>query len=101
MSRISISNSIIIKYTYHNNSIGIKLLFPVIDLEDDIKEQQELIKNGFSSKSWESKCLLGRRAMDKTLLDETIILEYFDSFIKPLLDRELQRSLRKRNYEAK
>ena len=63
--------------------------------------KKEIIEAGFSSKSWESKCLLGRRAMDKTLLDETIILEYFDSFIKPLLDRELQRSLRKRNYEAK
>ena len=83
------------------SNYGISVLYPVLDLVDDDKEKKEIIEAGFSSKSWESKCLLGRRAMDKTLLDETIILEYFDSFIKPLLDRELQRSLRKKNYEAK
>lgn len=65
------------------NQIGIKLLFPVIDLEDDIKEQQELIKNGFSSKSWESKCLLGRTAKEKNKEDKKRIINYYQENIKP------------------
>lgn len=61
---------------------GIELLFPVLNLVDDEEEKQELIENGFSSKGWESKCLLGRPAMDKTANDENSILTYYDTLLK-------------------
>lgn len=68
---------------------GIELLFPVLELIDDEEEKQELIQNGFSSKGWESKCLLGRPAMDKTPEDEKIILEYYDE-IKSSTERIIE-----------
>lgn len=70
---------------------GIELLFPVLDLVDDDKEKQELIENGFSSKSWESKCLLGRKAMNKTREDEDQILDYYESILKSSIVREIER----------
>lgn len=69
---------------------GIELLFPVLELVDDEEEKQELIKNGFSSKGWESKCLLGRPAMDKTLEDEEIILKYYENLLKPYTENSIQ-----------
>ncbi|MCH5166393.1 MAG: hypothetical protein J1F35_00740 [Erysipelotrichales bacterium] len=62
---------------------GIELIFPVLTLEDNFAEKNELIANGFSSKGWESKCLLGREAMDKKPEDEKIILDYYDNILKP------------------
>lgn len=70
---------------------GIELLFPVLTLEDDNLEKKELIENGFSSKSWESKCLLGRAAMEKTDKDKDEILEYYDKEIKPKVYRLLDK----------
>lgn len=69
---------------------GIELLFPVLELVDDEEEKQELIKNGFSSKGWESKCLLGRPTMDKTLEDEEIILKYYENLLKPYTENSIQ-----------
>ena len=43
-------------------SQGIKLLFPVLYVDDDQKEIEELLANGYSSKTWESKCLIGKPA---------------------------------------
>lgn len=62
---------------------GIKLIFPVLYLSDNQKEIEELINNGHSSKTWESKCLIGSPAKEKTREDERIILEYFETKIKP------------------
>lgn len=69
----------------------IEILYPVLTLEDDFKEQQELIEYGFSSKSWESKCLLGRKAKEKTKEEEQIILGYYEDTIKPKMLRKLNR----------
>lgn len=69
----------------------IELLYPVLTLEDDFEEIQELIKYGFSSKSWESKCLLGRKPMEKTNEEEKIILEYYEDIIKPNMQKKLNR----------
>lgn len=71
------------------SNYGIELLFPVLDLVDDELEKQELIANGFSSKGWESKCLLGRAAMDKSVEDERIILEYFDNILSRSCERKI------------
>jgi len=76
------------------SELGFQMLFPVLDLEDDEKEKQELIKAGFSSKSWESKCLLGRAAMDKSPEDEERILEYYDNVLKPKVLQNVRRSLK-------
>lgn len=65
------------------SNYGIELLFPVLHLKDDDEEKKEIIENGFSSKSWESKCLVGREAKEKTEEDEKIILRYYDDIIKP------------------
>lgn len=73
----------------------IELLFPVLSLEDDSLEKQELIENGFSSKSWESKCLIGRCAKEKTPEDEKIILDYYNEIIKPKVVKMLKFSSRK------
>lgn len=62
---------------------GIELLFPVLHLEDDETEKNELLAAGFSAKGWESKCLLGRQAMDKSRQDEQDILKYYDENLKP------------------
>ena len=62
---------------------GISLLFPVLNLDDDEVLKEELLRNGLSAKSWESKCLLGRLPKEKTKEDEELILDYFDKHIKP------------------
>ncbi len=53
-------------------------LYPVLTLESDYQEKQELIAHSFSSKSWESKCLLGRSAMNKGEKEEEEILACYD-----------------------
>ena len=63
------------------SSHGIKLLLPVLYVDDDQKEIEELLENGHSSKTWESKCLIGRPAKDKTEEDEQIIIDYYDKII--------------------
>lgn len=60
---------------------GIELLLPVLYLDDAKQEIQELISNGFSSKTWESKCLIGKPAKDKTNEDETTIISYYEEHI--------------------
>lgn len=64
-------------------SYGIEVLYPVIKIPDDNLVKKELVDLEYSSKTWESKCLLGKPAMDKTLEDEEFILNYFDTYIKP------------------
>ena len=62
---------------------GIKLLLPVLYVDDDQKEIEELLANGHSSKTWESKCLIGKPAKDKTDEDKIAIIDYYDSVLKP------------------
>ncbi len=63
--------------------LGMSVLFPVLDLADDKLLITELLKRGFSSKTWESKCLLGESAVDKTKEDEQVILNYYSNHIRP------------------
>lgn len=69
---------------------GIQLLFPVLFLEDDNQEIKELLKNGYSSKTWESKCLIGRKAKQKTELDKQIIMDYYKKNIEPRMVKILK-----------
>ena len=69
---------------------GIKLLLPVLYEDDDQKEIEELINNGYSSKTWESKCLIGKPAKDKSVDDERIILDYYDSVLQPTIQKKLK-----------
>ena len=71
-------------------SQGIKLLLPVLYVDDDQKEIEELLANGHSSKTWESKCLIGRPAKDKTAEDEKIIVDYYDSILEPAIQKRLK-----------
>lgn len=71
-------------------SQGIKLLFPVLYVDDDQKEIEELLANGYSSKTWESKCLIGKPAKDKSTEDERIILDYYDSVLEPNIKKKLK-----------
>lgn len=64
-------------------SQGIKLLLPVLYVNDDQQEIEELLANGYSSKTWESKCLIGKPAKDKTDEDKTTIIDYYESVLKP------------------
>lgn len=64
-------------------SQGIKLLLPVLYVNDDQQEIEELLANGYSSKTWESKCLIGKPAKDKTDEDKIAIIDYYDSVLKP------------------
>lgn len=65
------------------SSQGIKLLLPVLYVNDDQQEIEELLANGHSSKTWESKCLIGKPAKDKTDEDKIAIIDYYDSVLKP------------------
>lgn len=69
------------------NSYGIELLCPVIKIPDDSIVKQELIDLGYSAKTWESKCLLGKPAMNKSQKDIEYILDYYDNYLKPKLKR--------------
>lgn len=71
-------------------SYGIKLLLPVLYVEDDQKEIEELLANGHSSKTWESKCLIGKPAKDKTEEDKQLIVDYYDSTLKPNILKKLK-----------
>ena len=73
------------------SSHGIKLLLPVLYVDDDQKEIEELLENGHSSKTWESKCLIGRPAKDKTEEDEQIIIDYYDKIIEPNIQKKLKK----------
>lgn len=66
---------------------GIKLLFPVLELTSDEEEIQELLRNGYSSKTWESKCLIGRPTRDKTKEEEQSIISYYDTNLEPKMLR--------------
>ena len=66
---------------------GIELLFPVLEVENDQELIQELLDNSFSSKTWESKCILGRKAKAKTKKDKKLILKYFQQNISPEIIR--------------
>lgn len=66
---------------------GIELLFPVLEVENDQEVIQELLDNSFSSKTWESKCILGRKAKAKTKKDKKLILKYFQQNISPEIIR--------------
>ncbi|MDE6141063.1 MAG: hypothetical protein K2G03_00525, partial [Bacilli bacterium] len=65
------------------NELGIELLFPVLHLDDDKELIRCLLDSGFSSKTWESKCLLGEKAVDKSKEDEQVITDYYNNFIRP------------------
>lgn len=76
------------------SNFGIELLFPVLTLESNELEKQELIANGFSSKSWESKCLIGRAAMNKGEKEEKEILAYYDT-LKEKMTLQIKSNLQK------
>lgn len=69
--------------------LGIKLLFPVLHLDDDKKLIRELIKSGFSSKTWESKCLLGEASVERCEKDEQVIEDYYNNHIRPKILQHL------------
>ena len=71
-------------------SHGIKLLLPVLYVDDDQKEIEELLDNGHSSKTWESKCLIGKPAKDKTDEDEQFIVDYYDTVLRPSIQKKLK-----------
>ena len=73
------------------SSQGIKLLLPVLYVDDDQKEIDELLSNGHSSKTWESKCLIGKPPKDKTSDDERIIVDYYDSILEPAVQKRLKK----------
>lgn len=71
-------------------SQGIKLLLPVLYVNDDQQEIEELLANGYSSKTWESKCLIGKPAKDKTDEDKITIIDYYDSVLKPNILKKIK-----------
>ena len=71
------------------SSQGIKLLLPVLYVDDDQEEIDELLANNHSSKTWESKCLIGKPPKDKTSEDERIIVDYYDSVLEPAVQKRL------------
>lgn len=71
-------------------SQGIKLLCPVLYVDDDQKLIEELLESGHSSKTWESKCLIGKQAKDKTKEDEQIIIDYYDTVLEPSIQKRLK-----------
>ena len=70
---------------------GIELLLPVLYLDDDKQEIQELISNGFSSKTWESKCLIGQPPKDKVPEDEKAIIDYYETHLKTQVQKRILR----------
>lgn len=70
------------KFKELGKELGVEFLFPVLEINDE-DEIKELLAAGFSAKSWEAKCLLGRKAKDKTEEDEEVILNYYDEVLKP------------------
>ena len=73
------------------SSQGIKLLLPVLYVDDDQEEIDELLANNHSSKTWESKCLIGKPPKDKTSEDESIIVDYYDSILEPAVQKRLKK----------
>ena len=71
-------------------SQGIKLLLPVLYVNDDQQEIEELLDNGYSSKTWESKCIIGKPAKDKTDEDKIVIIDYYDSVLKPNILKKIK-----------
>ena len=69
---------------------GIKLLCPVLYVDDDQKLIDELLENGHSSKTWESKCLIGKPAKDKTEEDEQLIIDYYNKVLEPSIQKRLK-----------
>ena len=73
------------------SSHGIKLLLPVLYVDDNQEEIDELLANNHSSKTWESKCLIGKPPKDKTSEDERIIVDYYDSVLEPAVQKRLKK----------
>ena len=55
-----------------------------------LKEIEELLANGYSSKTWESKCLIGKPAKDKSQEDERVITDYYDTVLEPAMQKKLK-----------
>ena len=72
------------------SSYRIKLIFPVLYVDDDQQEIEELLENGYSSKTWESKCLIGKPAKDKSKEDERVITDYYDTVLEPAMQKKLK-----------
>lgn len=67
---------------------GLKLELPVYDMKDDWERDNELIRRGFVSKSFEPKCLIGcpiRGSVDQDVIAG--VISYFDKIIIPTIDR--------------
>ena len=73
------------------SSHGIKLLLPVLYVDDDQEEIDELLANNHSSKTWESKCLIEKPPKDKTSEDERIIVDYYDFVLEPAVQKRLKK----------
>ena len=69
---------------------GLELLLPVLHLEDDQLEIEELISNGYSSKTWESKCLIGKPPKDKNHQDENTIIDYYEEKLIPQILKKIK-----------
>lgn len=70
-------------------SVGITLLCPVLTLTDDRALIDELLQAGFSAKTWESKCLLGRAAREKSEEEQEEIVKYYKDNIKPAAKKKV------------
>ncbi len=70
-------------------SYDIKLLFPVLELTDDQEEIKELLANGQSAKTWESKCTIGTPAKDKTKEDEETLISFYKKSLKPRMENNI------------
>lgn len=70
-------------------SRGLTLLCPVLTLDDDKVLIDELLAAGFSAKSWESKCLLGRRAREKSEVEQSEIVKYYKEHIEPIAKQKV------------
>lgn len=82
------------------DSVGMELLLPVYDLDDDLIRDIELMHRGYHSKSLEPKCLIGvpvRGSIDEIVISS--VHSYYDNEVLRIIrERELLSEAKARNY---
>ncbi len=68
-------------------SFGIDLLLPVVDVANDFAAENELLRNGFVPKTFESQCLLGCPVDDNYPINEEAITATTNFFTKEILGK--------------
>ena len=77
------------RYPKMLKELGLQLLLPVYDIEDDAERNEELARRFFNHRTYEPKCMIGwpvKGSVDQSVIDG--VHAYFDDVILPIIKQK-------------